>query len=424
MPLMVLLVLLCLTAAAEAEVLVRWDRVPVPSRESLGIGVLVVPARNASALQSALRQGYRVYVEVDASNLATVPLPAEGLAGIVVRGSPAAAQLLQLEGRLKSRAVRVLTLDERGKWPHIRTNWVTRNNEVLQVSGRTAQPWIENNAALARIIELARKDTTSASFITYSWTPITLSEQDEGPGLANYLVAIAEAGSFGLNLVLPLHERFQRNLLLGVPQARSDWKAIRSHLEFYAWDLPSRYERIANIGVVLSEPMRWYEVLNLLARHNLPFELIPTGDLPGRRLEGLKLLLVLDAAASDADTLAGFERAGGLVRRADAVADPNAFALEVRKILGPEHRVIDIWNGITVLAAPFREPDGNNLLVTALNYAHERLPIQMRVPGTFSTVSYESPDDGFSLLPFEHRDGHTEFVLPALATGARVFLAR
>jgi hypothetical protein len=62
--------------------------------------------------------------------------------------------------------------------------------------------------------------------------------------------------------------------------------------------------------------------------------------------------------------------------------------------------------------------------VTTLNYAHESLPIQLRVPGTFSSVSYESPDAGFELLQFQHRDGGTEFVLPALTVGARVFLSR
>ena len=57
--------------------------------------------------------------------------------------------------------------------------------------------------------------------LTYPWTPSTLSETDEGPALENYLLAIAEAGSFGADLVLPLHERFGRRLLLGQPQARA-----------------------------------------------------------------------------------------------------------------------------------------------------------------------------------------------------------
>ena len=35
--------------------------------------------------------------------------------------------------------------------PHVRLNEVTRRNDVLQVAGRSAQPWLENNGALVRL---------------------------------------------------------------------------------------------------------------------------------------------------------------------------------------------------------------------------------------------------------------------------------
>jgi hypothetical protein len=59
-----------------------------------------------------------------------------------------------------------------------------------------------------------------------------------------------------------------------------------------------------------------------------------------------------------------------------------------------------------------------------LNYAAQPLPIQVRVRGLFSDVRYEAPGQPATLLPFEHRDGSTEFVLPALRIGARIFLTR
>jgi hypothetical protein len=105
------------------------------------------------------------------------------------------------------------------------------------------------------------------------------------------------------------------------------------------------------------------------------------------------------------------------------IGDPNTFALEMRQMLGRDHRAIDIWNGITVVAAPYREPDGEAVLVAVLNYAHQLLPVQLRIRGTFSTVRYETPEDPAALLPHEHRDGCTEFVLPALHIGGRVFLS-
>jgi hypothetical protein len=115
--------------------------------------------------------------------------------------------------------------------------------------------------------------------------------------------------------------------------------------------------------------------------------------------------------------------AGRVVEVLKGIADPNAFALEMREVLGRERRVIDIWNGITVITEAYRDPAGRSVLVTALNYAHQPLPVQLRVRGTFSLVRYESPDQPSTLLPNQHREGYTEFVLPALSIGGRVFLS-
>jgi hypothetical protein len=458
-------VALCLvvSASVHAEVLIRWDRDRIPSPASLGISTVVVPAKNTAAVRSALAQGYRLFVEVEASALAGFVPPAGTIAGVVVRGDASPAQLASIRQRLNAGA-RVIALDERGKWPHIRSNWVTRNNEVLQVSSRSAQPWIENNAALLRIAQATR--SSAIPLITYPWQPITLSEIDEGPELENYLVAIAETGSFGGDLLLPLHERFQKGLLLGQPQTRGAWDRIRRHIEFYSWDLPGRYQPIANIGVVTADPMAWFEVMNLLFRHNLPFEVIAPARLSAGTVASLDLLIVLDRPdAARLEILAAFARKGGAVvldatakaRPAEAaprpwgtltpvqktddrisykigegrvvevlkgVPDPNKFALEMRELLGREHRVIDIWNGITVITSPYKEPNGDSMLVTVLNYAHQPLPVQLRVRGTFSLVQYESPEERAALLPYQHRDGYTEFVLPALTIGGRVFLSQ
>ena len=43
---------------------------------------------------------------------------------------------------------------------------------------------------------------------------------------------------------------------------------------------------------------------------------------------------------------------GRVIEVLQAIADPNAFALEMRQVLGRDERVIDIWNGITVLTVP------------------------------------------------------------------------
>lgn len=398
--LVLLLTLLCVGANLHADVFVRWDQQEILPAAVLGISRIVVPASNGKAVENAVAQGYEVFVE---------------------QGST--PRVVQLHAQAGSGKGRALAVDTRGKWPHIRTNWVTRRNDVLQVAGRSAQPWLESNAALFRTIQSTQP--ASMPLVTYAWKPITLSEIDEGPALQNYLVAIAEAGSFGGDLLLPLHERFEQDLLLGKPQARAAWKEIRRYIEFYAWNLPGRYRQVANVGVVTADPMKSFELMNLLARHNTPFSLIDPAGLPAGGLAALKVVIVVDQpSGSQAEVLAEFARNGGQVVSPKQIEDPNQFALEVRQMLGPEHRLIDIWNGITVLARPYEEPNGKGVLVTAVNYSDQPLSVQMRVRGTFSQVQYESPEHDAALLSYEHREGSTEFVIPALRVGGRVFLTR
>ena len=455
----VLVIVWLFTAArAGADVLVRWDQNDVPSRDNLGVAALLVPAGNATAVHNAVAQGFNVYIEVEASALPGFTAPSERLAGVVVRGQASAEQLAALRGRLTRSGGRVRATEQKGTWPHIRSNVVTTRDGVLQVAGRTAQPWLEHNVAVMRMAH--RNESEPRPLLSYRWEPRTSSEAEHGPALEDYLVAIAEAGSFGGDLVLPLHEQVQKALLLGKPAARRWWGEIRRYIEFYSWNSPERYRRIANIGIVTADPMRSFEEAKLLARHNLPFEVIAPDRLEPATLAAMRLLIVPQPSPSpQLGVLAEFARKGGtlvIAAASDAtypwraaaplkktddratyqfgegrvvevlkrIADPNMFALEVRDVLGRERRVIDIWNGITVLAAPYAEGDGKSVLVTVVNYAHDAESVQLRIPGTYSVVEYESPEEEPALLPYTHRNGYTEFVLPALRVGGRVFLSR
>jgi hypothetical protein len=409
-------------AGAAAEVLIRWDQDSIPPPQALGITSVVIPARRPGAARAALSLGYRVLVEVAAADAAGYA-PIQGTAGVIVKGAAAADQLSRLT-RMFDGSGMVRVADDRGKWPHIRTNWVTRNKDVLQVTNRSSQPWLENNGALIRIAA-DRLAEGQRVLLTYAWQPVTVADLDQGPRLENYLVAIAEAGSFGADLLLPLHERFARALLAGSPDARADWSEIRQSLDFYAWTVAAPPQLLANVAVVTSDPMRTFEIENLLVRHNLPFTVLAPAALTADRLAGLDLLIVLDTlddAATQRVRAFGAAGKGRVVERADVPGDPNTFALEMRQLLGADRRVVDIWNGITVLVAPYTQSTAGDLVLTAVNYAAQPLPVQIRVRGAFSEVRYEAPGQPAVLLPFEARNGGTEFVLPALRVGARIFL--
>ncbi len=268
--------------------------------------------RTARPFEHALAQGYTVYLEIEAAALAGFTLPSERLAGVVVKGTASPAQLAQLKQRLRSPGARVLSLEERGKWPHIRTNWVTKRNDVLQVSSRTAQPWIEQNVALVRIAQAAQAG--SAPLLDVSLGTDHAFPDRRGPGARGLSRGDRRSGELWSRPRAPLHERFQKDLLLGKPQARGWWAEIRRYIEFYSWNLPGRYRPIANLGVVTSEPMKSFEVMNLLARHNLPFEIISPRRLASTSLAAFDLLIVLNPPPGpQLQILLDFARKGGTV---------------------------------------------------------------------------------------------------------------
>jgi hypothetical protein len=303
------LAFLAIRTEASAEVFIRWDQDRIPPPQALGISSIVIPATRPLAVRNALAQGYRVYLEIDAGAAATFK-PAGAVAGVIVKGALSSGPL----ARLSQLAVPVRVAEDRGKWPHIRTNWVTRNKDVLQVTSRSSQPWLENNGALIRIAAERAAADAPPVLLTYGWQPVTVSDLDQGPRLEHYLVAMAEAGSFGADLLLPLHERFERALIMGDPDTRADWDEMRRFLDFYAWNVPSQYRPIANVGVVTADPMRAFEVMNLLTRHNLPFVSIGPAAVTSRPLADLDLLIVLDDLDGAAlHRVTEFATAGGTV---------------------------------------------------------------------------------------------------------------
>ena len=337
---MILAFVVLASRSADAEILIRWDLASIPSPQALGISTIVIPAAQAQGIKQALAQGYRVYVEIDAAAAASFS-PIEGTAGVIVNG-PIASDVRE---RLAQRAKIVRLAENRGKWPHIRTNWVTRNKDVLQVTNRSSQPWLENNEALIRIATAASPPGAPPVLLTYAWQPVTVADLDQGPRLENYLVAIAEAGSFGADLLLPLHERFERELMAGSPDARADWEEIRRFVDFYAWNVPAQHRPMANVGVVTSDPMRSFEMLNLLARHNLPFVTIVPAAVTAQTLAGLDLVVLLDEP-----TGGGRAAAAAFAEQGGAVVDGQGRAVR------PEH-----LRARNAPAARLRAPGGRHL---------------------------------------------------------------
>ena len=84
----------------------------------------------------------------------------------------------------------------------------------------------------------------------------------------------------------------QRALSEQDPQARTFWKQVRSYVDFCAHAGEQALEAAANVAVVVDDLDTSDEVMNLLARHNIPFKVFLPSDLRVASFEAFDVVVV------------------------------------------------------------------------------------------------------------------------------------
>jgi hypothetical protein len=450
---------------SQDEFLARWTQVAVPAIESLGIRSLVMPWREGgkAAFQSAIVSGYRVYVMVDTHSAVTALRACTDVSvcGIALDldGSQSERAVSDVINQLKSikHDIDILVLNKHGKWPQMLGNIVLTRDGVLQASSPTRQPWIDSNAARVRMNDaLGRLQATT---LAYKWEPVDPLDR-EGPRREDYLLSIAESGALRCNLVIDVHERVQVGLLSAERRTLALWREIRSYLEFYRREKWRRFKLLANVGVVATDYSHGGELINLLGRHNIPFRVLLPLELAKPETQLFDVIIVIDSLDQQMlQRVAEFARSGVIAiflnlklphpwqgRRPDSrdvhraaydtgagkvillleeVLDPDQFARDVNRLLGSRRRLIELWNGLTVLSTVYQDRQNSSVIVELLNFSGAPLSVQMRVKGTFSQVKYEVPEQsGHESLKTEILDGFTQFVIPWIHIGGRLFIER
>jgi hypothetical protein len=462
---MVLCFFLMFSTAARSSVFVRWTQPDLPPARDLGISDLVVSwdRGTSSFVKTAHSQGYRVYAEVtlQQANTAAESVEEKGLAGLVldIADSDRAAGESAFQ-RLRSAhpKVRFLVLSQ-GKQPQMRGNLVIKRDSVLEVSSPTAQPWIDTNLALIRVQQ--RSHPEELPLYSFSWNGSTNgSNPGQQPAITptDYSLAVAEACSFQADLILELEEGMQRALIAQDLQAKIFWKEVRSYIDFCTHAGEQGLKPAANVAVVVDELDTSDEVMNLLARHNIPFKVFLPSDLRAensaafdvvvlfakrdqtayKRIANLadhgKTVVVVDAHGAypwqtheavrvNEHTVSYAVGKGKVLELSEPVADPETFAQDIRRLLGKQDVLMSLWNGLTTIAVPYRGPGGTLKVLNLVNYAAEPVRVQVQVKGSFSAIRYETPGQECcqSLVPVKH-DGFTEFVIPDLMIAGRVHL--
>ena len=462
---MVLCFFLMFSSAAWSSVFVRWTQPDVPPARDLGIRDLVVSwdRGTSSFVKAAHSQGYRVYAEVTLQQAATAAESAEqqGLAGLVLDvadSDRAAGESAFQQLRSAHPKVKFLVLNQ-GKQPQMRGTLVIKRASVLEVSSPTAQPWLDTNLALIRVQQ--RSHPGLPPLYSFSWNASTSgSNPGQQPAITptDYSLAVAEACSFQADLILDLEDGMQRGLTEQDPQAKIFWKQVRPYIDFCTKGGEQALEAAANVAVVVDDLDTNDEVMNLLARHNIPFKVFLPSDLrvenfaafdvvvvfakrdqtAYKRIGNLaargKTVVVVDAHGTypwqthepvrvNEHTVSFAVGTGKVLELSEPVIDPETFAQDIRRLLGKQNVLMNLWNGLTTIAVPYRLHGGTLKVLNLVNYAAEPVRVQVQVKGSYSAIRYEAPGEECcqSLVPVKH-DGFTEFVIPDLMIAGRVHL--
>jgi hypothetical protein len=467
----VLVLALVMAKPCFGRVFLRWTVPAIPPASSLGVKDLVIPWGDGqgSRFRLAKRQGYQVYAEVspEQAKAAAEFCTKIGVAGIFVRvEATASSGDLAPNGTLDKLIQNLRTVypgllvrpnPPGGKQADMMGTMVVESNGVLQVSSPTQQPWIDSNVALARFLRAYRPN--EIPLISFEWNLQDSIEQRYGPPLQNYLIAVAEAGAFHYDVILPIHESLQNGLAQGNPQARTVWSEIRKYIQFFASDAGNeQVHLVSDVGVVTEDYDSAYEEMNLMARHNVAFRVIRPDEFDAGRLQGMSLIVdFCRLDGTDVEFVERFATLGGTVvligqagnfpwhsapqvkqnsevsvyatgkgrvlEFSAPIADPDSFARDIWRLLEEPERTLSLWNALTVLGDDQTE-GASSAQIDLVNYSAQPTRVQVQVKGTFSHIRYETPEHGccISLTP-KVQNGFTQFVVPQVRIGGAVHLS-
>lgn len=451
-------------APAAGKVFLRITAGPLPPAGALGVSEVVLrwPVRDAAVLAKLRALGFRVFLEAGSNDLAAAATAAEraNLAGVIANNAGPDAStnketLLPTKAKHPELVFRSLTPG--GKQPQMRGRLVVDHNGILQVSSPSSQPWLDTNIAVVRLTQTAHTDEAPVLY-DFHWDLSDAIRKEQGPSAGEYALAISEAQMVRADVVVDVPELLQKALAADEPAAWALWNKVKQYIAFSSATAADGARPIANMGIVTCDNQANFEAVNLLARHNLPFETVRSQDLNAERLKPWNALVIFCAPQNQENgVLNDFAKRGGIVvlvnQRGDypwhssqptrqdqhsatftlgageivelkePVIDPEIFARDLRRLIGAERSALSLWNSLTTLVTGYQRQATGETILNVINYSDVPDNVQIQVQGQFASVQLETPEGGCcaALRSFEH-GGFTEFTIPRLVVAARVHL--
>src|SRR5579862_23019 len=453
-------------APAAGKVFLRITAGPLPPASDLGVSEVVLrwPIRDAAVPAKLGALGFRVFLEAGSDDLAAAAMAAEraNLAGVIADYAGAGAQASNNKETLRSTTAKhpellFRSLISGGKQPQMRGRLVVDHDGILQVSSPSSQPWLDTNLAVVRLAQTAHPDEAPVLY-DFHWDLSDAVRKEQGPSADEYALAISEAQAVRADVVMEVPESLQQALVANEPAAWALWNKVKQYVTFSLATAADGMRPIANMGIVTCDDQTNFEAVNLLARHNLPFETVRSQDLNAERLDQWNALVVFCAPRNpEHSVFSDFAKRGGIVvlvnQRGDypwhsnppvrqdqhsatfalgsgaivelkeTVSDPEIFARDLRRLIGAERSALSLWNSLTTLVTGYRRQATGETVLNVINYADVPDNVQIQIQGRFASVQLETPEGGCcaALRSFE-RAGVTEFTIPRLVVAARVHL--
>ncbi|MEO7145060.1 MAG: hypothetical protein ABI165_16305 [Bryobacteraceae bacterium] len=264
-------------------------------------------------------------------------------------------------------------------WPGIE---IEHGGKVM--TGPTSTPWIDTNTGFLRFVRAAHDATVWVGVIPPAHQVLSADR---------YAQAIGDAALAGARWIVALDADLENRLLARQPTAVATWRGIARYLAYFENHPEWRGFRPASrLGVVedtASGALLSAGLLDMLASLRVEARAIPTRRLSADQLQGVHLLLNIDAASLDApqrQLLSGFALSGGVVLNPPAdwrfpAAGPDRIVPNRQQA----NAIQSIWESIYnltvrknfcartfntsgVLSSVLESPGGSSVLVHLLNY--------------------------------------------------------
>jgi hypothetical protein len=333
-----------------------------------------------------------------------------------------------------------------GDWPGTKAAGAGENERAA--AGPTGEPWIDSNGwrvLLAKALHTGREIWVEAAPAAPRLYP------------ESYIAGVADAAAHGGRWLIQFDEKLAAAIAGGDNAGLATWKRTLAAARFFAdWRWQGMQE-VALVGVIsdFTGPNEFLgqEVLNLLARANQQYRVLPTGTTGAGSLDGLKAVLYLDQNAPSpalGNLLTGFVQQGGLVisgpawgaltgapDRADpdpkydvrrqgkgriavpfqAEDDPYLLVQDAMVLISHRNDLLRFWNGGALRACLAASADRRRALLQLVFYANARAgDATIRVAGAYRTARLFTLDGGpakdVGVLP---EKGAVELHLPAVA---------